>query len=255
MTQLKIAGIIPVRYASTRFPGKALVDIGGKSMLQRVIEKSAQVKGLYKLVVATDDSRIYEHVSHLGYPVVYTSVHHASGTDRCKEAMELACPEADYIINIQGDEPFLNPQQIESLAMACDGDKSILTQIKTCASADEILNPGEVKVVLNAASEALYFSRSVIPSGKQGTLNDWLKQITYYRHVGLYAYRCDVLKTIAGLPVSALEQLESLEQLRWLEAGHKIYCVVTPFESHCIDTPEDLDRLIKAGFLQRHGGL
>ena len=117
------------------------------------------------------------------------------------------------------------------------------------------VNPGEVKVVLNAASEALYFSRSVIPSGKQGTLNDWLKQITYYRHVGLYAYRCDVLKTIAGLPVSALEQLESLEQLRWLEAGHKIYCVVTPFESHCIDTPEDLDRLIKAGFLQRHGGL
>ena len=242
--KVKITGIIPVRYASTRFPGKALVDIKGKSMIQRVIEQASKAKGLTQLIVATDDARIFDYVQHLGYTVIYTQENHVSGTDRCIEAMEQACPDTDYVINIQGDEPFLNPLQIDELAAACDGIKSVITQVKACHNANDLLQTGEVKVVCNAAGEAMYFSRAVIPAGKSGTIEEWIKNYTYLRHLGLYAYKKEVLKTIGTLPISDLETLESLEQLRWLQAGIKIHCIETQFESHCIDTPEDLQRIL-----------
>lgn len=242
--KLKIAGIIPVRYASTRFPGKALIDIKGKTMIQRVLEQASKAKGLHQLVVATDDRRIFDHVHSLGYTVVFTNENHASGTDRCLEAMMQVCSDTDYVINIQGDEPFLNPEQIEELAAACDGIKSVITQVKACDRADELNLTGEVKVVCNLAGEAMYFSRAVIPSGKSGSIESWVKKYKYLRHVGLYAYKKEVLQTLGTLPISDLEELESLEQLRWLEAGIKIHCIETQFESHCIDTPEDLQRIV-----------
>jgi 3-deoxy-manno-octulosonate cytidylyltransferase (CMP-KDO synthetase) len=239
-----IVGIIPARYASSRFPGKPLVDIKGKSMIQRVYEQAAK-SSLKKIVVATDDQRIYDHVIQFGGEAVMTSAGHPSGTDRCWEAVQKLKESFQYVINIQGDEPLIDPKQIDELVTVLkDGTTELATQMIKIDSHDLLFNTGEVKIVLNTNNEALYFSRSVIPFIKNVDEKEWHQHHDYYRHVGMYAYRTDILSQLTKLPVSPLEQAESLEQLRWLENGFKIKCVTTAFESHCIDTPEDLQAIL-----------
>jgi 3-deoxy-manno-octulosonate cytidylyltransferase (CMP-KDO synthetase) len=241
-----IAGIIPARYASTRFPGKSLIDIRGKTMIQRVYEEAAKSASLHKLVVATDDNRILEHVRSFGGDTVMTGADHPSGTDRCWDALQQMGEGYQYVINIQGDEPFINPAQIDELAAILqDGTVELATQMIPVGSYEELFDDGEVKIVLNNKAEALYFSRMVIPFIKGVDERDWHRHHHYYRHVGMYAYRRDVLEKITKLPVSSLERAESLEQLRWLEHGFKIKCVITRFESHCIDVPEDVEKILK----------
>lgn len=243
--KMSVIAIIPARYASTRFPGKPLALIQGKSMLQRVYEQTKQAKLLSEVMIATDDVRIENHSKEFGAKVVMTKPEHPSGTDRCFEAYSLNKKKYDYIINIQGDEPFLDPKQIDDLLSVCDGEVEIATQMIKCKSAADLFDKGEVKITLNHRQEALYFSRSVIPFIKGETESEWHKFFDYYRHVGMYVYRTDVLESITKLPVSKLEKAESLEQLRWLENGYKIKCVETNHESHCIDTPEDIKKVLE----------
>ena len=241
-----IAGIIPARYASTRFPGKSLLDIRGKSMIQRVYEEASKSKSLDTLVVATDDERILRHVHAFGGNAVMTGLNHPSGTDRCLEALKQLDGAYQYVINIQGDEPFINPAQIDELAAILeDGTVELATQMIPVSSHEELFDMGEVKIVLNDKMEALYFSRMVIPYIKGVAQTEWHQHYTYYRHVGMYAYRKDILEKITKLPVSSLEQAESLEQLRWVEHGYKIKCVITGYESHCIDTPGDVEKVMR----------
>lgn len=240
-----IVGIIPARYASTRFPGKPLIEINGKSMLQRVYEQAAKSKSLSKVVVATDDERIIHHVKNFGGEAVMTAAHHPSGTDRCWDALQQLEENFQYVINIQGDEPFIEPEQIDELANELkDGTIELATQMIAVDNHEILFDRGEVKIVLNTNNEALYFSRMVIPFIKGVDEKEWHQHHTYYRHVGMYAYRKDVLEKITKLPVSSLEKAESLEQLRWIENGFKIKCVTTKYESHCIDTPEDLEKVL-----------
>lgn len=241
-----IVGIIPARYASTRFPGKPLIDIAGKTMLQRVYEQATRSKLLSKVVVATDDQRIFKHVMDFGGEAVMTAPDHPSGTDRCLEALQQLSAPYRYVINIQGDEPFIEPEQIDELAAVLnDGTTQLATQMIEVDSHEILFDKGEVKIVLNTNNEALYFSRMVIPFIKGVDEKEWHTHHRYYRHVGMYAYRSDILQQIAALPVSALEKAESLEQLRWLENGFSIQCVVTKYESHCIDTPEDVIKVLQ----------
>lgn len=242
---MSILGIIPARYASTRFPGKPLILIKGKSMLQRVYEQALKAKQLDDLIIATDDERIANHAKEFGAKVVLTAAHHPSGTDRCYEAYVLNGERFDYVLNIQGDEPFLDPEQIDSFAMACNGKVEIATQMTKCNSHAILFDVGEVKITLNKQKEALYFSRSVIPFIKNVSEQNWHTHFNYYRHVGMYAYRSDILEAVTKLEPSSLENAESLEQLRWLENGHKITCIETNFDSHCIDTPEDIEKVLK----------
>ncbi len=242
---MSIIGIIPARYASTRFPGKPLVMIDGKTMLQRVVEQSKKASLLTEIVVATDDTRIETHCKEIGVKCIITSANHPSGSDRCQEAYKLSGSKANYIINIQGDEPFLHPEQINSLAKACDGATELATQMIKCSNYEMLADTGEVKIVLNETNEALFFSRSIIPFVKNEKTENWHLKHSYYRHVGMYAYRSDILEKISKLPVSSLEKAESLEQLRWLQNGFKIKCVETSYESHCIDTPEDIEKVLK----------
>lgn len=243
-----IAGIIPARYASTRFPGKALIDIRGKSMIQRVYEEAAKSASLHALAVATDDQRILEHVRSFGGDAVMTGADHPSGTDRCWDALQQMGEGYRYVINIQGDEPFINPAQIDELAAILqDGTIELATQMIPVRAADELFDEGEVKIVLNNKTEALYFSRTPIPFIRGVDQSIWHRHYPYYRQVGMYAYRRDVLQKITQLPVSSLERAESLEQLRWLEHGFTIKCVITRFESHCIDAPEDVEKVLKRG--------
>lgn len=253
-----ILGIIPARYASTRFPGKPLIDIEGKTMIQRVWEAAQRAQRLDHVVVATDDARIADHVRGFGGDVTMTREDHASGTDRCWEAWEifrrgeagltreheLKNPPS-YLLNIQGDEPFLDPAQIDELAAVLDGEVELATQLIRVDSAALLHDAGEVKIVLNDRGEALYFSRQPIPFLKNVDPAQWHEQHPYWRHVGLYAYRADVLEKIARLPPSPLERAESLEQLRWLEAGYRIRVVETRYDSHCIDTPEDVAKVLQ----------
>ncbi|MEI9934340.1 MAG: 3-deoxy-manno-octulosonate cytidylyltransferase [Ferruginibacter sp.] len=239
-----IVGIIPARYASSRFPGKPLVNIKGKSMIQRVYEQATK-SSLQKIIVATDDLRICDHVSSFGGEAVMTSADHPSGTDRCWEVLQQLKESFQYVINIQGDEPLIDPKQIDELAAILkDGTTELATQMIKVDSHELLFNTGEVKIVLNKNNEALYFSRSVIPFIKNVDEKEWHLHHDYYRHVGMYAYRTDILEKITQLPVSSLEKAESLEQLRWIENGFKIKCVTTNFESHCIDTPEDLQAIL-----------
>ena len=241
---MSIVGIIPARYASSRFPGKPLADIAGKSMLQRVYEQSAKSERLARVVIATDDDRIARHAASFGAEAIMTSHAHPSGTDRCYEAYVKLGEEFDYVINIQGDEPFLHPQQIDLLAASCNGLVEIVTQIAVCSGDEQLSDPGEVKVVLNRRGEAMYFSRQPIPYVRGVSRSEWINKTVFYRHVGLYAYRADVLKKISGLQPSPLEVAESLEQLRGLEGGFRIKCVETTHESHCVDQPEDIPRIL-----------
>ncbi len=248
-----IIGIIPARYASTRFPGKALAPVLGKSMIQRVYEQAAKSTSLSALVVATDDARIYDHVLAFGGTAVMTATGHPSGTDRCWDALKQQHGKFDYVINIQGDEPFIEPQQIDELAAALkDGTVEIATQMIAVNSHELLFDLGEVKIVLNDKNEALYFSRMVIPYVKGVHEREWHLHHRYYRHVGMYAYRRDILEQITRLPVSGLEKAESLEQLRWLENGFRIKCALTGYESHCIDTPEDVDKVLALVFAGKH---
>jgi len=244
-TKKKIIGIIPARYASTRFPGKPLINIKGKSMIERVYEQAMLARGLSSVLVATDDDRILNQVKSFGGNVVLTHTAHPSGTDRCNEALCMQNEIFDYVINIQGDEPFINPQQIDELCLVCDGATQLATQMIAIEDYDMLFDKGEVKIVLNNNNEAIYFSRLPIPYIKGVDEKQWHKHFLYYRHVGLYAYRCDILAEITKLKPSKLEMAESLEQLRWLEAGYKIKCIETKFDSYCIDTFEDIEKVLK----------
>lgn len=240
-----ILGVIPARYASTRFPGKPLIDIQGKSMIQRVYEQAKKAHKLHDVVVATDDDRILNHVQSFGGKAVMTLPNHPSGTDRCYEVLEKTGTDYNYVINIQGDEPFIDPSQIDLLAQVCDGKTELATLMIPVDSYEVLFDTGEVKITLNNQQEALYFSREVIPHIKGVDKKEWHKHFQYYRHVGMYAYRADILKQITTLVPSALEKAESLEQLRWLENGFKIKLAVTDFDSHCIDTPEDVEKVLR----------
>jgi 3-deoxy-manno-octulosonate cytidylyltransferase (CMP-KDO synthetase) len=240
---MNILGIIPARYASSRFPGKPLVDIAGKSMIQRVYEQAKKCVHLTEVIVATDDPRIYDHVLGFGGMVIMTSSDHQSGTDRCAE-VALQHPQYHVIINIQGDEPYIDPEQIGKLA-ACFNNESteIATLIKKVANPQELFNPNSPKVVINKLSEAIYFSRLPLPYIRGQEQENWLSHYTYFKHIGIYGYRADVLQQITKLPVSSLEKAESLEQLRWIENGYRIKVAETELETFAIDTPEDLANL------------
>ncbi len=240
-----ILGIIPARYESSRFPGKPLIDILGKSMIQRVYEQTLKSSRLAAVVVATDDQRIYDHVLSFGGKAVYTKADHPSGTDRCFEAYQNMAGGFDYVINIQGDEPFIDPTQIDLLCDVCDGKTELATLMIPVDSHEVLFDMGEVKITLNSNHEALYFSRMVIPYIKGKPESEWHKHHNYYRHVGMYAYRKDILEQVTKLTPSSLENAESLEQLRWLENGFKVKCAITQFDSHCIDTPDDIEKVIR----------
>ena len=241
---MKSIAIIPARYASTRFPAKPLAILGGKLVVERVYEQVR--KAIDKVVVATDDERIYNAVVAFGGEAVMTSSEHRSGTDRCREAYEKVGYEADIVLNIQGDEPFIAPEQINTLLECFKSEKvEIATLVKPFNEEDgleALENPNSPKVVINESGEALYFSRSVIPYLRGVERNEWLKHHTFYKHIGIYAFRSEVLKAVTALPASSLEKAESLEQLRWLESGYKIGVGVTDIETVGIDTPEDLER-------------
>ena len=240
---MRILGVIPARFASTRFPGKPLADLLGKSMVERVYLQCRKSKLLTELVVATDHQKIYDHVLAFGGHACLTSDQHPSGTDRCCEAMTLQKDKFDFVINIQGDEPFIDPQQIDLLCASLDKNTELATLIQRIITLEQLLSPNEAKVVLNSHREAMYFSRSPIPFVQKQNQSGWLDNGIFYRHVGLYAYRGDILQAITKLPVSELEKAESLEQLRWIENGYKIKTVETDAEEGmCIDTPEDLEK-------------
>ena len=242
---MKILGVIPARFASTRFPGKPLADLLGKSMVHRVYLQCKKSKRLSEIVVATDHQKIFDHVISFGGNACLTSEQHPTGTDRCCEAMHLQKSSFDFVVNIQGDEPFIDPRQIDLLCSSLENTTELATLIQPLTTLAQLLSPNEAKVVLNAKKEAMYFSRSPVPFVQKSEQENWLSETTYYRHVGLYAYRQDILKEITRLPVSALEKAESLEQLRWLENGFKIKTVETDAEEGlCIDTPQDLERAI-----------
>ena len=243
---MKFIGIIPARYASTRFPGKPLADMKGKYMIQRVYEQARKV--LDHVCVATDDDRIFNAVRSFGGEVVMTSAQHRSGTDRCFEAYRTLGGHEDVVINIQGDEPFIKPEQIESLIACFDSPQTQIATLVRPFEASEgyeaLANPNSPKVVLNERHEALYFSRSVIPYLRGVEPAEWLSRHTYYKHIGMYGYRADVLGQITCLPQSSLELAESLEQLRWLQNGYTIKVGITTQETIGIDTPADLEKAI-----------
>jgi len=241
---MNILGIIPARYASTRFPAKPLADLGGKSMIRRVYEQAMKSTALTKVVVATDHEAIHDHVADFGGAVCMTSSQHVSGTDRCYEVLSKEDASYDYVINIQGDEPFIDPAQIDLLASLLDGDTELATLIKRIDSVEQLFNPNLVKVVINKNSEALYFSRSPIPYMRNQDQVEWVLHHPYYKHIGMYAYRCNILEKITRLSVSSLEKAESLEQLRWLENGYSIKVIETNIETFGIDTPEDLKQAL-----------
>ena len=242
---MKIIGIIPSRYASTRFPAKSLAVINGKSMIQRVYEQAQQSSALNDVIIATDHQEIYDHVLKFGGAVCMTKTGHASGTDRCHEALTLQRKKYDYVINIQGDEPFIQPEQIDLLAGKLDGITEIATLVKSLQSTEQLFDPNVVKVVFNDMMEALYFSRSPIPHVRNTSEKEWTGKHKFYKHIGMYAYRSDVLGRLHRLSISSLEKAESLEQLRWLENGFKISIAETTTETLGIDTPEDLEKAIQ----------
>lgn len=244
MNNLNFIAIIPARFASTRFPGKPLAMLGGKTVIQRVYQQVE--KAITNVIVATDDQRIFSHVESFGGKVVMTGSHHHSGTDRCWEAYLKNEGNEDVIINVQGDEPFIQPSQIAAL-MHCfdDPDTDIATLVKPFDKArgfDELENPNSVKVVFDKNMNAQYFSRSVIPFLRGIPAQEWPGKHQFYTHLGMYAYRADKLEEITRLPQSQLEIAESLEQLRWLENGMRIKVGFSDKSSIGIDTPADLER-------------
>jgi 3-deoxy-manno-octulosonate cytidylyltransferase (CMP-KDO synthetase) len=246
---VKVLGVIPARYASTRFPGKPLTMIAGKSMIQRVYEQCSLCSMLDEVAVATDDRRIFDHVTGFGGRVFMTSDQHRSGTERAGEVLQILKKDDpslqfDVVVNIQGDEPFIAPEQIEKV-VSCfrDPKTEISTLIKPVNDSGELFSPNVVKVVVNRNGNALYFSRQPIPFLRGVEKEDWQKHHTYYKHIGIYAFKSQVLELVVNLSASPLEKAESLEQLRWIENGFSIITAVTDIETVAIDTPEDLSKL------------
>lgn len=240
-TNMKFTAVIPARYASTRFPGKPLAILGGKTVIQRVYEQAASV--LSEVYVATDDERILSAVEAFGGRAVMTRADHKSGTDRIEEAVEKTGTQADVIINVQGDEPFIQPSQIKTLmALFDDPQTQIGTLGKRFDSMDAVNNPNSPKIVTDHRGFALYFSRSVIPFIRGVESDEWLSHYPFLKHLGVYAYRREVLAEVTRLPQGQLEKAESLEQLRWLENGYRIRVGLTDVETIGIDTPADLER-------------
>lgn len=241
---MNIVGIIPARYASTRFPGKPLAAIGGKSMIERVYLQARKSASLTDVIVATDHAGIAEDVERFGGKVCMTSPDHPSGTDRCAEVVRKLSLDCDAVINIQGDEPFIEPGQIDLLCECfADPATELATLIKKVEDESVLHNPNAPKVVVDSAGFAIYFSRHAIPFIR-ARADQWLEQHTFYQHIGIYGYRPEALQRITALPPSTLERAESLEQLRWIENGYRIKTAVTTFETIAIDTPEDLARLL-----------
>lgn len=250
---MKFVAIIPARYASSRFPGKPLADMDGKPMIQRVYEQVN--KTISDVYVATDDERILQAVEGFGGNAIMTSVSHRSGTDRCNEAYNKIGQPFDVVLNIQGDEPFINPEQIDILK-ACFTDDSVelATLVKPFDKNAELFmleNPSMPKVVISNNNEAIYFSRSIIPFLRDVEKSIWPSQHTFYKHIGIYGYRTDVLQQITQLSPGVLEQAESLEQLRWIENGYKIKVGITTYETIGIDTPEDMENAINHLYLNK----
>ena len=238
---MKFIAIIPARYASTRFPGKPLALLGGQPVIQHVYEQAISV--LPEAYVATDDERIFQCVNAFGGRAVMTRADHKSGTDRIQEAVEHIGTDADVIINIQGDEPFVQASQLKTLMQLFDDPSTqIGTLGKRFETMDAVLNPNSPKIVCDQRGFALYFSRSVIPYIRGKETAEWIDNYPYLKHLGLYAYRREVLREVTQLPQSPLEKAESLEQLRWLENGYRIRVGLTDVETVGIDTPEDLER-------------
>ena len=250
---MKVLAIIPSRYGSTRFPGKPLVKIEGKSMINRVYERSCKV--FDHVCVATDDQRIIDEVKSFGGDAVMTSNTHRSGTDRCFEALNIVEErdgnKFDIVVNVQGDEPFIEPGQLSEL-IGCfkEKDTKIATLVKRFSIEEDIFSPNTPKVVLSADMDALYFSRSAIPYKRGVDTSLWNDGKTYYKHIGLYAFTRETLKEVTTLEQTSLEIAEQLEQLRWLESGYKIKVAVTEYQSYSIDTPEDLEILVSRNIIK-----
>lgn len=243
---MKYIGIIPARYASSRFPGKPLALISGQSMIQRTYRQAE--KALKQVWVATDDERIEQEVRSFGGNVIMTSTEHKTGTDRCLEAAQKIAQTAhllpgDVVLNIQGDEPFIKPEQILSLISCFDEKTQIATLIKKIDTAEELFNPNRPKVIFTTGKRAIYFSRQTIPFVKKADKNDWLSHFDFYKHIGMYAYRYDILQQITKIPQSPVELAESLEQNRWIEHGYSIRVEFTDYESMAVDTKEDLEKI------------
>jgi len=243
---LEVLGIIPARYGSARFPGKPLVEIDGKTMIQRVYEQASFATSLDELTVATDDKRIFDHVQSFSGNVMMTNPDHQNGTERCFEVVDRQAYNFKTIINIQGDEPFIQPEQIDLLAACLESETvQIATLVKKIDDFREFISNTIVKVIVNKNSQALYFSRTPIPYINNPDKELLFRENAFYKHIGIYGYKSNTLKELVNLPASKLEELESLEQLRWLENGYKIFVKETELESVSIDTPEDLDQLEK----------
>ncbi|MFD2970079.1 3-deoxy-manno-octulosonate cytidylyltransferase [Sphingobacterium bambusae] len=245
---MKIIGIIPARYASSRFPGKPLADIGGKSMIQRVYEQVKGCASLAEVVVATDDQRIEEHVRSFAGNVIMTSTEHESGTDRCAEVVS-KINGFDVAINIQGDEPFINPLQIDLLCSLFNDPKTdIGTLIKKIDKQEDLFSENTPKVIVGSEQQALYFSRQTIPFLRGIPNAEWLRKHNFYKHIGVYGYKTAVLQEITRLPISSLEKAEALEQLRWLENGYRIRVAETAYDTVAVDRPEDLETIKRTFF-------
>lgn len=243
---MNIIGLIPARYASTRFPGKPLADIAGKSMIQRVYEQAKKCKSLSEVIVATDDNRIAEVVKAFGGNFCMTSSEHPSGTDRCAEVVEKLSLNCEGVVNIQGDEPFIDPVQIEQLCSCFQDDRTQLaTLVRKINDPEVLFNPNAPKVIINKEGFATYFSRQTIPYLRGVEQKNWIDHHTYFQHIGIYGYRTSVLKEITKLPASSLEKAEALEQLRWIENGYKIKTAITDLENLAVDTQEDLQRILQ----------
>ncbi len=238
---MKNIGIIPARYASTRFPGKPLIELLGKSMIQRVYEQCQKATLLDKVIVATDDERIYKHVVGFGGEVLMTSPLHTNGTSRCAEIAS-QFSNAEIIVNIQGDEPTIDPRQIDDLVKI--SGNGIATQAKKIEQQENLFDPNVVKVVFDKNNNALYFSRQTIPHVRNAEAKDWMSKHTFYRHIGLYSFDRKTLLHLDSLMASPLENMESLEQLRWLENDIQIKVGITPYESLSVDVPEDAQKVI-----------
>ncbi len=242
---MKTIGIIPARFASTRFPGKPLIDLGGKTMIQRVYEQALKAD-LDEVIIATDHAEIAQHAEAIGAKYCLTSAHHPSGTDRCAEVSQLY-PAYDLVINIQGDEPFIDPEQINLVKKALlQPNAQISTLIKPIKDQTELFNENTPKVVINEQREAIYFSRQTIPFLRNVKPSEWLNHFTYYKHIGIYGFRRETLQELTQLAPHPIEQAESLEQLRWIANGYKIATAVTQIETLAVDSPEDVIKIKKA---------
>lgn len=239
-------GVIPARYGSTRFPGKPLTDIMGMTMIERVYRQASKASSLSRVIVATDDERIRGHVLAFGGEVMMTSPLHVSGTDRCAEVAATLGFDNGVVVNIQGDEPFIQPEQIDLLVRLFESETvKIGTLVKRIASIDDLISDTVIKVVRSVHGRALYFSRNPLPHVRGMQHESCLDGHAFLKHIGIYAYRSETLLQLAQLPPSPLEKAEALEQLRWLEHGHAIHLAETEHESNSVDTPEDLTRLLK----------